>query len=114
MTLAAAGSAVKTFSELDDASHPKMTLAVAGSAVKTSSEMEIAQTFARSDEVHQRSMDAISKNLTLPKAMDVIEHSSLTDSKSTMTKVTGLMSGSQNLRAAKDTGFGGMEGARKC
>merc|ERR1740130_366478 len=90
-----------------------MTLAVAGSAVKTFSEMEMAQTFARSDEVHQRSMDAISKNLTLPKAMDVIQHSSLTDSKSTMSKVTGLMSGSQNLRAAKDTGFGGLDGARR-
>merc|ERR1719345_195266 len=90
-----------------------MTLAVAGSAVKTSSDMEMAQTFARSDEVHQRSMDAISKNLTLPKAMDVIQHSSLTDSKSTMSQVTGLMSGSQNLRAAKDTGFGGLDGARR-
>merc|ERR1719424_731136 len=90
-----------------------MTLAVAGSAVKTFSDMEMAQTFARSDEVHQRSMDAISKNLTLPKAMDVIQQSGLTDSKSTMTKVTGLMSGSQNLRAAKDTGFGGLDGARK-
>merc|ERR1740117_2550352 len=31
-----------------------MTLAVAGSAVKTFSDMEMAQTFARSDEVHQR------------------------------------------------------------
>merc|ERR1719272_1304484 len=90
-----------------------MTLAVAGSAVKTFSDMEMAQTFARSDAVHQRSMDEISKNLTLPKAMDVIQQSGLTDSKSTMTKVTGLMSGSQNLRAAKDTGFGGLDGARR-
>jgi len=107
-----------------DAAHPKMTLAVAGSDVKSvdgsdvKSLTEMETVFVRSDEVHRHSMDEISKTLTFPKAMDMIQHSTLANANSVLGKVTGLLSGSsQNLRAAsgaaKDDGFGGIDGARK-
>jgi len=107
-----------------DAAHPKMTLAVAGSDVKSvdgsdvKSLTEMETVFVRSDEVHRHSMDEISKTLTFPKAMDMIQHSTLANANSVLDKVTGLLSGSsQNLRAVssavKDDGFGGIDGARK-
>merc|ERR1719149_82769 len=97
-------------SDLDAPNH-KMTLAVAGSDIKTFTEME--QEFARSEEVHNNSMVEIAKSLTFPKAMDVIEHSTLLNANSTLSKVTGLLAGSQKLRSVRDTGFGGVDGARK-
>jgi len=68
--------------------------------------------FARSTDAHQQSMDEIAKALTLPRAMDVLEHSTLANSALALKKVTGLMTGSQNLRSQKNDGFGGLDGAR--
>ena len=52
--------------------------------------------------------------MTQPKALEVLQKSSLVNS-STLSKVTGLLTGSQNLRkqlSAAD-GFGGLDGARR-
>merc|ERR1719424_2644268 len=86
-----------------------MTLATASVKVEAFSEME--KVFGRSQETHQQSMNAISKNMDLPKAMGVIQHSTLSNSESMMAKVTSLIGGSQHLRSAKDDGFGGLDGA---
>merc|ERR1719183_3134412 len=69
--------------------------------------------FARSDEVHQRSMDEITKSLSFPKATEIVQHSTLANSASVLQKVQSLMTTSNNLRSQKNDGFGGLEGARR-
>jgi len=95
-----------------DGDAPHMALAVAASKVDLVSEME--SVFARSEETHRRSMDEIAKGLTFSKAMETVQQSNLPTASSALTKVTNLLSGSQNLRSSsKDDGFGGLDGARR-
>jgi hypothetical protein len=91
--------------------HHTMTLAVAATDVTTFSEME--KVFARSEDTHQSSIEAISKSLTLPKAMEVVQRSTLSNADANLAKVTSLLTGSQNLRSKKNDGFGGLDGARR-
>merc|ERR1719424_739893 len=88
-----------------------MTLATAGSKVEAFSEME--KVFGRSQETHLQSMNAISKDMSFPNAMEVLQHSTLDNAGSALAKVTSLIGGKQNLRTAKDDGFGGLDGARR-
>jgi len=91
-----------------DAAHPKMTLSAIGSNVDSVAEME--SVFRRSDEAHKHSMDEIAESLTLPKAMDVLEHSNFSK------RITSLVVGGKSLRSgniAVANGFGGLDGARK-
>jgi hypothetical protein len=91
-----------------DAAHPKMTLSTIGSNVDSVAEME--SVFRRSDDAHKHSMDEIAESLTLPKAMDVLEHSNFSK------RITSLVVGGKSLRSgniAVANGFGGLDGARK-
>jgi hypothetical protein len=91
-----------------DAPHHTMTLSVVSAKVETFAEME--RVFRRSDEAHQQSMDQISQSLTLPKAMEVMEHSNFSK------RITSLVVGGKSLRSANihvADGFGGLDGARK-
>jgi len=91
---------------------PKMILSDVSSNVDAVSEM--GKVFERSAEVHQKSLDAITKTMTQPKALEVLQKSSLVNT-STLKRVTGLLTGSQNLRKqliAPD-GTRGLDGARK-
>jgi len=91
-----------------DAAHPKMTLSVVGSDVIAVAEME--SVFWRSDAAHKHSMDEIAQSLTLPKAMEVLEHSNFSK------RVASLVVGGKSLRSgniAVANGFGGLDGARK-
>jgi len=88
--------------------HHDLTLSVVGSNVDAVAEME--SVFKRSDEAHLHSMDEIAQTLTLPKAMEVIEHSSFSK------RVASLVVGGKSLRSANihvANGFGGLDGARK-
>ena len=51
----------------------------------------------RSAEVHSKSLDEITKTMTQPKALEVLRKDSLVNT-STLTRVTGLLTGSQHLR----------------
>merc|ERR1719329_1949595 len=87
---------------------PHLTLSVVGAHADAVAEME--SNFARSDEAHHHSMDEISKTLTLPKAMDVLEHSEYSK------RISSLLVGGKNLRTGNinvANGFGGLDGARK-
>merc|ERR1719409_2292175 len=97
--------------EITSIEAPHLTLTTVGYDAKAFSEMETV--FARSEDVHRRSMDEITKSLSFPKAIEVVQHSTLANRASVLQKVQNLMTGSQNLRAKKDTGFGGLDGARK-
>merc|ERR1719409_26808 len=97
--------------EITSIEAPHLTLTTVGYDAKAFSEME--KVFARSEDVHWRSMDEITKSLSFPKAIEVLQHSTLANRASILQKVQNLMTGSQNLRAQKDTGFGGLDGARK-
>merc|ERR1719409_2217909 len=97
--------------EITSIEAPHLTLTTVGYDAKAFSEMETV--FARSEDVHRRSMDEITKSLSFPKAIEVVQHSTLANRASVLQKVQNLMTGSQNLRAQKDTGFGGLDGARK-
>jgi hypothetical protein len=91
-----------------DAPHHTMTLSVVSAKVETFAEME--RVFRRSDEAHQHSMGQISQSLTLPKAMEVMEHSKFSK------RITSLVVGGKSLRSANihvADGFGGLDGARK-
>jgi len=52
--------------------------------------------------------------MTQPKALEVLQKDSLANT-STLHRVTGLLTGSQNLRKQlnADDGFGGLDGARR-
>merc|ERR1719355_321850 len=66
--------------------------------------------FWRSDAAHKHSMDEIAQSLTLPKAMEVLEHSNFSK------RVASLVVGGKSLRSgniAVANGFGGLDGARK-
>merc|ERR1719506_1003648 len=92
----------------DETPHPKMTLSHVVAKVDAVAEME--QVFARTDEAHIQSMTDIAKNLTLPKAMDVLQRSEFSK------KITSLIVGGSSLRSANihvAKGFGGIDGARK-
>merc|ERR1719199_441418 len=71
--------------------------------------------FARSAETHRRSMDEISKSMTLPRAMEALRRSKLSRADAELEKVTNLLTGgSKHLRHKNDKndGFGGLNGAR--
>jgi len=104
--------ALLSFSAEADAPHHTMSLATAGVKVQSYAEME--RVFSRSDEMHRQSMEIIAKSLSFPSAMEVIQHSTLANTGSALTKITNLLSGSQNLRSRnQDDGFGGLDGARR-
>merc|ERR1719183_1332685 len=69
--------------------------------------------FARSEETHRRSMDEISKSMTLPRAMEALRRSKLSRADAELEKVTNLLT-SKHLRHKNDKndGFGGLNGAR--
>merc|ERR1719310_463843 len=71
--------------------------------------------FVRSQEVHQHSIDTISKELTLPKAIQVVQNSSLVNSTSLkqISQITTFLDSSKQFRKVNTSGFGGIEGARK-
>merc|ERR1719262_138068 len=74
----------------------------------------LEKVFARSEEEHRQSMEKISQNLTLPKAIQALQQSTLTGAKS-VKQIAGLITGTGNLRAqsAGDAdGLGGLDGAR--
>jgi len=109
MTLAVVGK------QSDEVDNPKMTLAVVGKHEHAQEVAALESQFARSEEVHQKAMETISQDLTVPKAIEVLQHSSVINA-SSLKEVSTLLSGSQNLRALKrdiDDGFGGLDGARK-
>merc|ERR1719424_1040912 len=56
-------------------------------------------------------MDQISKDLTMPKAMESLENGGF--AKDSLKQVASLVTGSQNLRKGKSDGFGGLDGARR-
>jgi hypothetical protein len=91
-----------------DVNHPqhKMMLSTVGSKVDMVAEMEMV--FARSDKVHQASMEQISQSMTIPKAMNALYRNH--GNSSSLKKITSLLTGGKNLR---NNGFGGLDGARK-
>jgi len=92
---------------------PHLTLtAVAANDTANQEIASLETVFARSDDAHKQSMDKISKDLTLPKAIQAIQQSSLTNL-SSLKQITDFIAGSGNLRAQKLDGFGGLDGARK-
>jgi len=88
---------------------PKMTLSVVSTKADAVAEMQTE--FARSEQVHQTSMDKISKDLTVPKALEALENGGF--AKDSLKKVASLVSGNQNLRKGNSDGFGGLDGARR-
>merc|ERR1719253_1607103 len=83
------------------------TISVVGHATEEVAKME--EVFARSEQVHNHAMDEISKSLTLPKAVAMVEHSEFKSS-APLKEITGFLTGTQKLR---QNGFGGLDGARK-
>jgi len=86
----------------------RLTLSAVKSKTEAVAEMESA--FARSEETHLRSMDGISKSLTLPKAMDALQQGGFSK------RISNLIVGGKNLRTGSigvANGFGGLDGARK-
>merc|ERR1719217_1674906 len=71
---------------------------------------EMQMVFARSESTHQRSMETISKRMTLDRAVQKIEHYN----NPTLKQITGLLTNKQNLRKSLQAhdGFGGLNGAR--
>merc|ERR1719482_736264 len=99
----------------NDVNVPHLTLSAVGSSTEAVAEMETV--FARSEETHAHSMDEISKSLTVAKAIETLQHSSLV-SASTLKPFANLLTDTQNLRsgsidAIKLKGFGGLDGARR-
>jgi len=92
---------------------PQLTLANVRNDIQAISAME--QVFARSDEVHHKSMTDISQNLTFPKAVEALQQSSLSGLAS-LKQIESFMASTGNLRTqgvnAHD-GFGGLDGARR-
>jgi hypothetical protein len=71
----------------------------------------IENTITRSDETHQESMAAISRSLSLAKAVEIMENSSMmTPALSQVTKMA--LAGTANLRK-QPKGYAGVEGAKK-
>jgi len=92
--------------------HPKMTLNSIG--MNTQAVAELEKVFVRSEEAHDQSMEEISKSLTLPKAIEVIQKSTLTGATS-VKQISDVITGTGNLRAQSQNnadGFGGLDGAR--
>jgi hypothetical protein len=110
MTLAAVTNPKMTLATVDN---PKMTLAVVGydaQAIHSISEMQ--SVFDRSDDAHQQSMSAISKVLTLPEALKALQNTSMGDN-AVLKSVVGMIStGNQKALRSKQSGFGGLNGAR--
>jgi len=69
------------FSSDVDVPKPIMSAVVSHAAVVSHSDSiaEMASVFQRSDDAHVHSMDEITASLTLPKAMDVLAHSSFSN-----------------------------------
>jgi hypothetical protein len=91
---------------------PKMTLAKINGEAHIIAGLE--KQFARSEEVHRQSMDRITQELTLPKAIEVLDQSSL-GTASSRKRIESLISESSNLRGkgnAEPTNLGGLDGAR--
>jgi len=74
---------------------------------------QMGKVFARSQEMHRRSMEAITSSMTQSKAMEVIEKSTVANGP-ILKQLTGLLSNKQNLRKTiqGQDGFGGLNGAR--
>jgi len=93
--------------------NPKMSLSVGHSNLENLAEM--GKLMAKSEEAQKQSMDAISKTLTFPKALEVLEKAAILNA-STVEQVTGLLntdkSTKKRLRKAEADGFGGLNGAR--
>jgi len=98
----------KPLSAIEDGK-PKIGFSVVSTKADAVAEMQ--QVFARSDAAHQKSMDEISKDLTMPKAMESLENGGF--AKDSLKQVASLVTGSQNLRKGKSDGFGGLDGARR-
>jgi len=100
------------FSSDVDVPKPIMSAVVSHAAIVSHSDSiaEMASVFKRSDDAHVHSMDEISASLTLPKAMDVLSHSSFSK------RIASLLGSGKNLRSSNinvANGFGGLDGARK-
>jgi len=94
-----------------EAPHNMMLTALKSNA---DSAAEMGRVFERSDEQHRKSMDEISKTMTQPKALEVLQKSQFANS-STLNRMASLLTGTKNLRktSSADDGFGGLDGARK-
>jgi hypothetical protein len=72
----------------------------------------MAKVFERSELTRQMSMAAISRTMTIPKAMEVLHHGKLMTP--ALVQVTDMAFGGRHLRRqAPKKGYGGIEGARK-
>merc|ERR1719487_725413 len=107
---------MKLHGSANSSSAPQLTLTSVDHNAQMIAEME--KFFARSEEDHNESMVDISRTLTLPKAVEALEQSTLSDI-SSVKKIASLLSSSENLRAhthrnkVLQDGFGGLDGARK-
>merc|ERR1719169_42907 len=69
------------------------------------------QVFSRSERVHQESMASITKSMSIPKAVQVLEKSNINSA--ALSQVTEIaLKGSSNLRK-QPKGYSGIDGARK-
>jgi len=89
---------------------PKIGLSIVATKADAVAEME--RVFARSERVHEESMYAISLSLTIPEALDSLQHSQFQPEQ--VKQVASLVTGKQSLRKSKKSdGFGGLDGARR-
>jgi len=97
---------------------PYSLTAVAEEDTLSTSEME--KVFTRSEVVHQASMANIAKDMSVPKAMELIKQSQVTNTDTTASELDQVWSlvaagkiGTTNLKGAKKKpGYSGLDGAR--
>jgi len=77
----------------------------------TSNVANFAGVFARSEQAHEKSLAAISRSLSVPKAADVLQKSEL-NSPALAHVVSMALAGHSNLRK-QPTGYSGVDGAKK-
>jgi len=102
--------AASNFSIEDDSPRGTMLTDITTNAVGA---LELESVFARSLEAHSQSMEMISKFMTLPRALQLIERSSFSKTP-VLKQIAGLLSSRQNLRKhlQGQDGFGGLKGAK--
>jgi len=105
LTLSVVGTTVDTVVA------PHLTLSVVGTAMDQAV-AQLQKVFERSDEAHSKSMEEISKTMSLTQAVKAVQHISRASSVNEIASFIGV---ARNLRVQnKDAqdGFGGLDGAR--
>merc|ERR1719482_1044749 len=71
------------------------------------------EVFLRSDEAHKQSLESITSSMSLTKATQIMEKSSMATAE--LEQVTNMLTGkgSNNLRKQPKKGYSGLDGARK-